>query len=508
MNNIYFHLDKRLSFIKRALLIGVAFLLAFSFMPGIYAEESKSGGQLLLEYGFINGGDGGALMLDSLLTREQLAIIVCSLMGETEDAKAFEGKPKYTDAYRFPSWSVPFIAYCQEKGYMIGSDGSFRNTAEVSGAELASVILRALGYKSTKYSVGLSQLEKLGCSVPDKKALTRGEAFDAIWTAVSNPIMKDGKILGVVTGRISEEEAKFSVKEVRSDNLGFITVVFNRSVDPKSTSTNSIRLTKSGVSVFISSVSVRGNQVIFVPDTRLSETDYVIELDGIYSVWGESDIMDRYIDSIKVKDAGAPNLVAIEFPGERSVTLIFDEPVSRVGDVEFWLGNANISIEAANPTGLGTSRLTFSVNSTLIEGGEYTVRAQYFKDLAGNSSAINYVSGVFYKPKANPVMTIGSHTEEYIELIFSRAVQGLDPIRFYIGDKDRRPVRITATNNYYDRALTATEQVERAYLWFYVKGKSDQKDALPEDEFELVVDTENIFDGFSMPLEPGIFRVK
>ncbi len=74
----------------------------------------------------------------------------------------------------------------------------------VTGQQLATVVYGALGYKADWNTV-LDDVAELGLSV-ENKPLTRGEAFNFIWDAITLPVSTEGNALAVTLGKMTEEE--------------------------------------------------------------------------------------------------------------------------------------------------------------------------------------------------------------------------------------------------------------------------------------------------------------
>ncbi len=176
---------------------------------------NTTGGEKLYHYGFIKGsGDSSTkiitkiIMEDKVLTRAQLAIIITQLTGTYEEASAFAGEPEYLDAAAIPNWAKNYIAYVQQKKWMIGGNDIFNSNGGVTQKQLLAVILRALGYEDIAWTDIMQKADSLDLVILSDESeakdayLTRGVAFEIIWKAVTTPIASDGGILGVKTGHL------------------------------------------------------------------------------------------------------------------------------------------------------------------------------------------------------------------------------------------------------------------------------------------------------------------
>lgn len=485
-------------FVLTAVLLSAACFAA----PGYEAVwKPGKGGELLKAYGFISGGADGDLMLDSRLTREQLAIILCELYGLRAEAARYGGLPDYSDVNRISAWSRSYVAFCREKGWMIGIGKAFSPKGYVGSEQLSAAVLRVLGYEAV-WGTGAETLRGLGVELPDSPALSRREVFDALWKVVSLPIMKTGEVLGEVTGRLQDTPLPFAVTRIQSDNYGYIYVEFNKAIDPATVSPSSISL----AGVEFGSVRTTRNGVYFIPTLLLKEGSAQVEIRGIRPLWGkDGEIYHR--EWITISDASGPEFLGIEFAGERAITLIFSEPISKAGNIQLKQKNAIIGVSSDGLTGLGTNRLTYSVQTTFIEGRTYGIDAAYFKDLVGNNSTKAYREEVYYPERTSPSVQVGEQTGAYVELIFDRRVSGLDNAHFYIGSSSNKPIRITTTTNFNDKAVERTDRVERVYLWFYSESEPDSK-GVPAAASSLYIDGRMIMDDFKNRLPSDSYTVK
>lgn len=175
-----------------------------------YMSKEPTGGDKLYRYGFIKGKNPSSKVLDEedKLSREELASIILEVNGKLRDARVTNFSPKFDDNEDISFWARPLVAYCYEKGLMKGTgENAFSPQVQVKGKMLGQLMLRALGYKDVDWTEVDSKLAELGLSIKDKP-LTRGEAFDFIWTAITKPIGPNGEILGVKLGKLKVEDIK------------------------------------------------------------------------------------------------------------------------------------------------------------------------------------------------------------------------------------------------------------------------------------------------------------
>ncbi|GIP00001.1 hypothetical protein J14TS5_50860 [Paenibacillus lautus] len=90
--------------------------------------------------GYMKGYSNGTFKPDSKVTRQELAVILSSLM----ELKPSDAANKFTDTDSSPTWSKGAIGAVTSSGIMNGSNGKFRPTASASRAEAITVLDRAL----------------------------------------------------------------------------------------------------------------------------------------------------------------------------------------------------------------------------------------------------------------------------------------------------------------------------------------------------------------------------
>lgn len=187
----------------RRSLIAVVLVIAIVLASG--ATYAADGGRRLYKHNFITGTSGTKMNLkeDEPLTREQLAVLITELNGQRVEALQQAKTPKFSDAFSISGWARPFVAYCEARGWMTGVGYNlFDAKGRVTGKQLALVLLRAMDYNIEWKEVD-ALLEKLGVPIQDTP-LTRGEAFDYVWDVITKPLCKNGEVLAVRLGKMTD----------------------------------------------------------------------------------------------------------------------------------------------------------------------------------------------------------------------------------------------------------------------------------------------------------------
>lgn len=476
----------------------------------------------LRKYGFIEGHNGD-LMTDKLLTRQQLAILICELNGVKDAASRYNETPRYKDLQKIPAWSRNYIAYCQKEGWMIGKLGYFDPTGVVSGKELAKALLNALGYQEVDWKKSIEFIKTLGIMVPDRLNMTRGQSFDVMWDAVSKPIMKSGETLGVKTGRLGEGTIAFRATGFEMVSLKTFRVHFNIPVDPESVEPEKllIQLMENKNLEDLGGVTDR-RQNVGIPHIVRAEA----VLDGMavdfhlaspiqhqvnihYDVFGIRSANDNgiqhtmvlYSGLLNALDQSLPVVERVEIKGEKLLEITFSEPIQTLGTVEIDDGNSGITVLKIGARGLGTNKIGLRVDGTFQKGSTYTFRIKDFKDLAGYGNVHNTLTASIGTIAANqnPTVKAGGQTFDYVELVFGAPVKGLKKEQFFHSYDIYKAIKITKEDSFRSAEVKPYEFVDRAFVWFYDYTLPDAH-AIPGEGAVLHIDGKDIVDGFGRAL--------
>ena len=146
--------------LKRALSLALASVMVVSMMvvgagAASYDEftdkdeiVNKEAVQMLVELGVINGKDTGDFDPTGIVTRAEMAKMICVVLnGGKDPSLGTTVTNTYTDTVGH--WASGYIEYCTQLGIVAGDGtGKFNPNATVTGSEAAKMLLVALGYKS------------------------------------------------------------------------------------------------------------------------------------------------------------------------------------------------------------------------------------------------------------------------------------------------------------------------------------------------------------------------
>lgn len=138
--------------LKRALSLALASVMLVGMMvvgtsaasfSDVDSDHNVEAISVLQALGVMNGYDDGGFHPEANVTRNQMAMIICALLGL--DGNDFTGYRPFTDV---PDWAAGAVAACEANGIVGGrGEGIYDGDAYVTGVEAAAMMLRALGYK-------------------------------------------------------------------------------------------------------------------------------------------------------------------------------------------------------------------------------------------------------------------------------------------------------------------------------------------------------------------------
>ena len=146
--------------LKRALSLALAAVMVLGMMvvgasAASYDDFSdkdeivnKEAVQMLVELGVINGKDDGTYDPTGIVTRAEMAKMICVVLNGGKDPSLGSTVTNtYTDTVGH--WASGYIEYCTQLGIVAGDGtGKFNPNATVTGSEAAKMLLVAMGYKS------------------------------------------------------------------------------------------------------------------------------------------------------------------------------------------------------------------------------------------------------------------------------------------------------------------------------------------------------------------------
>lgn len=174
----------------------VSMALACSISANAVSQsEVMEAASYLREKGVMVGNQDGDMMLDSGLTRTELAVLLTRITVNPEHLQAeqdlYTQKCDFTDV---PSWAKVYVGYCNFNGMMVGyGNHKFGAADPVTPAAACTVILRYLGESDWSYSTACSKAVELGLApeeLASQETVTRGDTAVLLYRA----LLADGNV--------------------------------------------------------------------------------------------------------------------------------------------------------------------------------------------------------------------------------------------------------------------------------------------------------------------------
>ena len=200
--------------LKRALSLALASVMVVSMMvigagAASYDDFSdkdkivnKEAVQMLVELGVINGKDDGSYDPTGIVTRAEMAKMICVVLNKGQDPNlGTVASYSYTDTVGH--WAAGYIEYCTQLGIVAGDGaGKFNPNATVTGSEAAKMLLVAMGYKSevegftgSNWAIGVNvRANQKGLysdlSISVDAGLTRDNAAQMVYNALDAKVVE------------------------------------------------------------------------------------------------------------------------------------------------------------------------------------------------------------------------------------------------------------------------------------------------------------------------------
>lgn len=174
-------------------LIYVFVLLAtIGMISGSYAA-GPTAGQELRAMGLIEGKTGGDLAENDYLTRAEMMVVLARMLGEFNQAAAWQAPSTFLDARNH--WSEPYVAYAQYREWTSGIGGSRFGYEQRHTVQEASVfMLKALGYTTPEdfiWETAFDTARELelfkGLALTQEQDILRGDLFRLMMNTLETP---------------------------------------------------------------------------------------------------------------------------------------------------------------------------------------------------------------------------------------------------------------------------------------------------------------------------------
>lgn len=398
---------------KRVLSLVLALVLVLGMIPTFAAE--KTGGEELKALGLLSGNENGDLMEDQTLERQEFAKVIAQLNGALDEAAAYVTPGTYADFDKVEGWARNYVAYAEEQGWMTGKTGNiFDPAAELKSQELLVVLLRVLGYDDT-WSKAFETAAEVGLVAEEITAITRGDAFELIWTAVSEVKMADSDMtLGVHLGVLEPVVVvtELAVADVVANNLKTMVVEFNKAVDGTSITASTVKAVKGSTDVVASRILSEDGKTLTIVYTTAAvaqSSDVKLTIDGVKSEDG-SEKITGYTSTYAVTDVAIPVIKGAAALNAKQIEVFFSEPMNTeaLSSVAFQVINdvkiGDVAAIAKVTPNFATNSAVFEL-STVLAAKTHTVKLANLVDYAGYKALAASFDVTVVEDKAAPQIT-------------------------------------------------------------------------------------------------------
>ena len=338
---------------KKLIITIIMGLMLFTFA---FADEVKSAGELLKEYGIVNGNENGDLLEDELLNRAQMMKLLVDLYGDSEelDGKYIENLT-FTDV-DVDNWAATYIAYGQVNGLTSGvGDNKFNPDGKVTEQEAYKFLLNVLGYE-VKWEETVNYANDLGIdtNIVNKKELKRSEIFELILKSLdikmSGETVTLKQVLEIEENNVEKEYLQIEKAEIVGPKLLMLTI--DEETDKADLSNVEIAIDDGNIEIESIKYSDWSNGIVLVNllNGTIVGNKYLIQSGEFSAYFGGSESSDDEITiaSISVVDF---ETIEVEFSDYVNISNTTINIIEKYGDndvdiVDYsYLGNDKIEIK-------------------------------------------------------------------------------------------------------------------------------------------------------------------
>lgn len=470
-----------------------------SNQPEVGNVPSGTAGEKLKHYGFISGGTGGDLMEDSEFSREQLAKILAELSGKADEAAAFKGNVSFKDAKDIGKWALPYVAYAAEQGWLKGNEkNEFLPKEAVTGKALLTAMLRVLKYE-TKWETVVEDAAEVGFTAPEGD-LTRGRAFETIWTVVSEVPSKGSDVpLGVELGKLEPEKPVPTELDFTptASNLKEVKVEFNQEVDRETVKDANFVIKKGTSTIKAKATLLEGNTAVLTVDGDglSNQGAYTLTVEKVKPVNGTE--IAKTTKDFTAFDRDLPEAKEVKVTGPRDLKITFNEPIKTAGTIEIKQENTIVG----NSTTVSGKTVSVKAYSNFIEGKNYVVKVTGFKDYADYANVAATLEFTYAKDETPPVASIVKAEQDYVVIDFDKPVNGLKKEYFYHTFNAWQSLGIYSDMEM-SKEIKTSDSVNRVYIKFYDANEKnqDKNRPLPEGTVNVGISGAEIKDNWGNKL--------
>ncbi len=419
-------------------------------------------------------GDGtGKFNPKAQLTRAQAAKVISVAYNLTGEADL----SVFTDANSVPAWSKEFFSAAVANGVINGKGSALAPNAQISRAEFATMVKRAMDSELTVESVSaindISVNEGEVASLTNTVEVTLSNGTKAQkevkWDVTGLDTTKPG--VYTVKGDVADTDLEASVKvtvvavnpevvSVNAINGATLVVKFNKAITPDSVIDSADGTIKSGlltvtkvdgagtVSVTdggsLATLSADGKTLTVTSATgaAFNNVKFVATINADVAKATDGKFVPKFVSNIiEAADTTAPTVTDVKKLDASKVRVFFSEPLSNEGSWSFKFADGSSATVTPSATNIAKGYVDLTIDAGVAAGKEITATVIGAKDYAGNLVNPNPFTVTFSKgqldgtkPSVTSVVTNGLTS---FEVKFSEEVQGFTATDISINGVDR-----------------------------------------------------------------------
>jgi len=469
---------------KKVLSLVLALVLVLGMIP-TFADAHETGAQMLFENNFIVGDGTGDLMVEKVLTRDEMAVLMAQMYGKEVEAAAFVAPANFTDAAEF-GWASNFISFGQASEWLSGfPDGTYRAKEAVTGKQLLSYLMQVLGY-DFEWETIVADAAAIGLTVSTEGPILRGAAFETMWFAVTAiDINGEGMTIGEKTGKYDPTPVvvvtDLEVASVTATNLKTMVIEFNKAVDEATITSTTVKVMDGTTNVVASrllSEDMMTLTVVYNTGDVEQSTELDLTIDGVKSLDGIEEIVDYEMTTV-VTDVEIPTILGVSALNAKQLIVYFSEPLNTeaFSSVAYQVINDfkidDVAVIAKVTPNYTENSAMFEL-STILEPDTYEVKLANMIDFAGYKALTSTFNVTVVEDKAAPILTDAVVKNlKQIEITFDEALSVVGS--FWIDGNAANAV-VVPNSNGLKYLLTFDDLTEELNLSAVVQVKVEYKD--------------------------------
>lgn len=399
-----------------SLLLVLAMVLS-SFGFAFAAEDEVNPAEFLNEKGILKGNASGDLMLEENLKRQDMVVMLSRLLGEEDEAKAFEGETSFTDIA--DKFYVPYIAWAEAKELTEGvGDNKFGFDRAVKENEVVAFMLRALGYTDVKWedvpakAVELGLVEKDADLTVDAK---REVLANLTYKALGMKMKDSEKTLAEHLEIEMPVPEVLEVEEVVADNLKEIKVVFNKAVDESVYDADNYEIANQEIAD-ITYVEEDNTAILLLDGQLKNKKEYTLKIDGVKDDKNTLKVEEKFT----AFDNEIPAVEEVIGLGTKAIKVVMSEPVKKPATSNFKLDGKTV-YGTVDVAGREVIISLYKTNDV----GEHELTVRGLEDYAEYKSLEGKYGFEVVEDKDKPVVEEVSATLEKVVVTFSEDINPL-----------------------------------------------------------------------------------